>query len=429
MPEFKTLRGMRDLLPEDAKMMIYVEDTARKVARLYGYKEIITPVVESYELLAAKAGDEVRSRMFAFKDLGGRDVALRPEFTASVARLFATTLRNEPKPFRIFCMGSIYRYDEPQRGRYREFWQSDYELVGTDRPEADAEILMLTGRLMQDAGLEKFAMRIGHVGVVRGILSQEKVSEKEQNAIMQLMDKKEYDDAIKLVEDAGASEKCATVLRKLVECKGKDIFEVIRRIKELVKDCEKSVAAAQNLQEILELVEESGCKIDMSVDAGFGRGLEYYTGMVFEVFVPDLDIALGGGGRYDRLVELFGGEPTAAVGVAHGIDRIMLGMQSRKAAPRTEKAKTVFVLPIKDEQIAGAMKISQMLRDAGISVEVEVMGRKMTKALEDADRRKLDYAIIVGERELKEESVVIRDLAKRQQSTVKIEEILNQIKG
>ncbi|HYB67976.1 MAG TPA: ATP phosphoribosyltransferase regulatory subunit, partial [Candidatus Acidoferrales bacterium] len=121
MPEFKTLRGMRDLLPEDAKMMIYVEEHARRTGRLYGYKEIITPVVESYELLAAKAGDEVRSRMFVFKDLGGRDVALRPEFTASIARLVATTMRNEPKPFRLFCMGSVYRYDEPQRGRYREF--------------------------------------------------------------------------------------------------------------------------------------------------------------------------------------------------------------------------------------------------------------------------------------------------------------------
>ncbi len=429
MSEFKTLRGMRDLLPEDAKMMIYIEDTARKVARLYGYKEIITPVVESYELLAAKAGDEVRSRMFAFKDLGGRDVALRPEFTASVARLVATTLRNEPKPFRIFCMGSAYRYDEPQRGRYREFWQSDYELIGTNRPEADAEILMLTTRLMQSAGLEKFAIKVGHVGILRGTLTQEKISEKEQNAIMQLMDKKEYDDAIKLVEQAGASEKCLTTLHQLVECRGSDIFEVVKRMKELVKDYEKSMAAAENLREILELIAASGCKINVSVDAGIARGLEYYTGMVFEVFVPDLDIALGGGGRYDRLVELFGGEPTPAVGVAHGIDRIMLGMQSQKTAPKMEKAKTVFVFPIKDEQRTEAVRIAQMLRDAGILVEVEVMGRRMTKALEDADRRKLDYAIIVGERELKQESVVIRDLAKRQQSTVKIEKMVDQIKG
>jgi histidyl-tRNA synthetase len=246
---------------------------------------------------------------------------------------------------------------------------------------------------------------------------------------MQLMDKKEYDGAIKLVEEAGASEKSVNTIRKLVQCKGNDTFEVIKRIKELVKDCEKSVEAAENLQKILELTKESGCKIDASVDAGFARGLEYYTGMVFEVFVQKMEIALGGGGRYDRLVELFGGEPTPAVGVAHGIDRIMLGIQSREAAPSGKKAKTVFVLPITKEQTVAALEISQRLRDAGISVEVEVMGRKMTKALEDADRRKLDYAIIVGERELREESVVIRDLVKRQQNTVKTEEILKQIKG
>src|SRR3972149_887748 len=144
MSEFRTVRGMRDLLPEEAKMMKYIEDKARKTARLYGFKEIITPIVESYELLSVKAGEEVRSRMFVFKDLGDRRVALRPEFTASVARLVATVLRNEPRPLRLFSVGTVYRYDEPQKGRYREFWQSNFELMGPERPEADAEILLLT---------------------------------------------------------------------------------------------------------------------------------------------------------------------------------------------------------------------------------------------------------------------------------------------
>ncbi len=427
MTEFKTLRGMRDLLPDDAGMMIYVQETARKVAKLYGYKEIITPVVESYELLTAKAGDEVRSRMFAFKDLGGRNVALRPEFTASVARLVATSMRNDPKPFRIFCMGSAYRYDEPQRGRYREFWQSDFELVGTFRPEADAEILMLTDSLCQKVGLKRFGLKVGHVGILRGILGQEKVTEKDQNAIMQLMDKKQYDDAVKLVENAGVSKKCVRTIRELVECKGKDIADVLNRIRELVKDYGNSVAAVENLRTILELVNKSGYKIDLTVDAGFARGLEYYTGMVFEIFVPDLDIALGGGGRYDKLVELFGGEPTPAVGVAHGLDRITLAMGTQIDF-KVKKERTIIVVPIKEELKTEALKIARMLRDADILVEVEVMGRKVTKALEDADRRKTDYAIIVGERELKEGSVVLRDLSKRDQRIVPIEKLVDEIK-
>ena len=429
MSTFKTVRGMRDFLPEEAKMMRYIEGKARRVAELYGYKEIMTPVVESYELLSAKAGEEVRSRMFVFKDLGGRDVALRPEFTASVARLVATTLRNEPKPFRLFCVGNIYRYDEPQKGRYREFWQSNYELMGSDKPEADAEILMLTNSLMKMTGLKKYSFKVGHVGVVRGILSKEKLDDKAQNGILQLMDKKQYEDALSLVENSGASKKCLAVIKNLMKLKGSRVLEIVEEVKKCVEDYEKAVDAAENLYEILKLVLESGCEVNMIVEAGFARGLEYYTGMIFEPNVPELDIALGGGGRYDRLIELFGGEPTPAVGVAHGIDRIMLAMQMQKARMETGKETLVMIIPVKEELKGEALRISRMLRDVDIQVEVEVMGRKVTKALEDADRRKMDYAIIVGERELKEGSVVIRDLTRRTQETVKIEEAMKKIKG
>jgi histidyl-tRNA synthetase len=142
-----------------------------------------------------------------------------------------------------------------------------------------------------------------------------------------------------------------------------------------------------------------------------------------------LDIALGGGGRYDRLIELFGGEPTAAVGIAHGIDRIMLAMQKQKTTLKREEENRIMVIPVKSELKGEALKISRMLRDADIPVEVEVMGRKVTKALEDADRRKIRYAIIVGEKELNEGAVVIRNLMKREQSTVKIEKIIEKLES
>jgi histidyl-tRNA synthetase len=215
-------------------------------------------------------------------------------------------------------------------------------------------------------------------------------------------------------------------VRKLIELKGGKVFEVIEKMKNYVRGYEKAVGAAENLQEILKLVLESGCEIDMSVDAGFSRGLEYYTGMIFEVYVPELDIALGGGGRYDRLIELFGGEPTPAVGIAHGIDRIMLAMQRQKTLKMEEENK-VMVIPVKSELRGEALKISRLLRDADIPVEVEVMGRKVAKALEDADRRKMSYAVIVGERELKEGAVVLRDLTKREQAVVKIDKIVKSI--
>jgi len=421
---------MRDFLPEEAQMMKYIEGKARKIARLYGYGEIITPVLESYELLAAKAGEEIRSRMYAFEDLGGRKVALRPEFTASVARLVATTLRNEPKPLRMFSVGSLYRYDEPQQGRFREFWQSNYELMGSSKSEADAEIIMLTNSLMKAVGLKNFVFKVGHVGVLRGILSQEKIEDEFQNGIMQLMDKKEYADALDLVEEtARASSRCLETLRKLVKVGGSKFSEVLGEMERLAEGYERAVDAVRNLEEILKLVSESGEKIHMIVEAGFARGLEYYTGMVFEIYVPEMNISLCGGGRYDRLIEMFGGEPTPAVGVAHGLDRIMMAMQKQKTPLETEEEKTVVVIPVNEGLKGEALKISRMLRDAGIPVEVEVMGRRVAKALEDADRRKMDYAVIVGERELKEKAVVLRDLAKREQKTVKIESIIGTIKG
>jgi histidyl-tRNA synthetase len=424
MPTFRAVRGMRDLLPEEAEMLNFVICKARETAELYGYREIITPVVEPYDLLSAKAGEEIRQRMFTFKDLGDRTVALRPEFTSSVARLATTVLKNEPKPLRTFSVGSVYRYDEPQRGRYREFWQSDFEVIGSEKPEADAEIILLTDKLMKAAGLRNYAFKIGHIGVMRGILSQENVDEKVQNAVLQCMDKKQYDEAFNLIR----SEKCRATLQGLVELKSSNAFETLEKMKAYVKGYDDAEAAADNLLEILRLVTESGCEIE-TVEPGFGRGLEYYTGTIFEVYIPELDIALGGGGRYDRLIEVFGGEPTPATGVAHGLDRIVLAMQMQKTALSSRREKRVMVVPVNERVKAEALKISQRLREAGIPAEFEVMGRKMAKALEDADRRQMDYTVIVGERELKEDSVVVRDLAKREQSVVAIEKLAEKIRG
>jgi len=415
---------MRDLLPDDAEMLNFVMGKARETASLYGYREIITPVIEPYELLSAKSGEEIRSRMFTFKDLGNRTVALRPEFTSSIARLATTALKNEPKPLRTLSVGSVYRYDEPQRGRYREFYQSDFEIIGTSNPEADAEIILLTDRLMKSVGLRNYAFKLGHVGVIRGILNENNVDEKTQNAILQRMDKKEFEEAFKLVE----SEECLSTLRGSLELKSDNVFETVERIKSHVEGYCKAAASAEELESLLKLVTEGGCAIQ-SVEPAFARGLEYYTGMIFEVYIPELDIALGGGGRYDKLIEVFGGEPTPATGVAHGLDRIVLAMQMQKAAPTTEKRKRVAVFPITEALKGEALKVSQMLRDSGIPAELEVMGRKMNKALEDADRRKVDYAVIVGERELKQGAVVLRNLAKREQTVVEVSKLAKTITG
>src|SRR5665647_28993 len=238
MPTFQTVRGMRDLLGEEAQAFTYIISNARETAALYGYKEVITPVVEPLELLSAKSGEEIRQRMFIFKDLGERQVALRPEFTASIARLATSALKNEPKPLRLFSVGSVYRYDEPQRGRYREFYQSNFELMGSNKPEADAEIILLTNSFMKNLGLQGYVFKIGHIGVIRGILSQEGVDDKTQNAVLQRMDKKEYTEAFKLLE----SEKCRGMLEGLLQLKGKDWCETVENMKKHVAGYGKATA-------------------------------------------------------------------------------------------------------------------------------------------------------------------------------------------
>ena len=418
---------MRDLLPKDAEMMRHVEQVSRKVSKLYGYDEIITPVLESYELLAAKTSEEIRERMYTFKDLGDRKVALRPEFTASIARLVANKLKNEPKPMRLFSVGSLYRYDEPQYGRFREFWQSNYELFGSARPEADAEILILTNNLLKKLGLKNYRFKIGHTGILRGILTQEGLNDEKQNSVRQLLDKKLWTDALAVAREAGVSQKCLTALERLLETKGEDAFQVLAQLRDNVQDYETALAAVDNLWTILELIQDSGEQLEVLVEAGFARGLEYYTGMIFESYVPGLDVALGGGGRYDKLIQLFGGEPIPAVGVAQGIDRIVLALTKQEVSPKNAKERSVVVISVKDESMAKALELSTMLRNKGLPVEVAVMGRSISKALADADRRGAAYAVIVGPNELKEEKVVLREMKKSTQRTVPISSLTEEI--
>ncbi len=418
---------MRDLLPKDAEMMRHIEQVSREVSKLYGYDEIITPVLESYELLAAKTSEEIRERMYTFKDLGNRKVALRPEFTASIARLVANKLKNEPKPMRLFSVGSLYRYDEPQYGRFREFWQSNYELFGSARPEADAEILTLTNNLLKKLGLKNYRFKIGHTGILRGILTQERLNDEKQNSVRQLLDKKLWTEALAVAREAGVSQKCLKTLESLLETKGEDAFQVLSQLRDNVQDYKTALAAVDNLWTILELIKDSGEQLEVLLEAGFARGLEYYTGMIFESYVPGLDIALGGGGRYDKLIQLFGGEPIPAVGVAQGIDRIVLALTKQEVTQETAKKRSVVVISVKAESMAKTLELSAMLRNKGLPVEVAVMGRSISRALADANRRGAAYAVIVGPKELEEEKVVLREMKKSTQRTVPISSLTEEI--
>jgi len=429
MPQYQPVRGMNDHLPQDAKKIRYVEQKTREIAQLYGYNEVITPLLESHELLAAKAGEEIRHRMYQFNDMAGRKIALRAEFTPSIARLVATKMQTMPKPLKLFCVGSLYRYDEPQFGRSREFWQANYELFGTSRPEADVEIITLTSHLLDTVGLHYY-LKIGHVGITRGILSQENIPEPQQNQIMQLLDKKQWNQALEAAQSQNASQQCLQTLKSLIETRGKDTPNIIHKILQTVKNYEGAIKAAQNLQEIIELTKNSGIKSEPLIEAGFARGLEYYTGMIFEPYVPELEragLALGGGGRYDKLIELFGGEPTPAVGVAPGIDRIILAMDKQKTPLKLPDTKRALVIPLEDKMLTQAHTIASTMRQAGIPTEVELMRRSVSKALSDSDRRGIHFSVLIGPEEAKEGKVTLRNMKKGQQEKVTTEELIREI--
>jgi len=422
------VRGMRDLMPKEAWKLRFIEGNARRLADLYCYDEVITPIIEHYELLAAKIGEENRKRMYAFEDLGGRKIALRPEFTASIARLAATKLLTAPKPIRLFSFGSLYRYDEPQLGRYREFWQANYELIGSNRPEADAEILSLANDFLKSLGLRNYIVKINHIGILRGILGREGISEDGQNMVMQELDKKNWDEAIDLAERLGASRKCIEILRGLINIRGHDKSEFISKINEVVKGYPEAMSALNNFRETINLLDEAGIKIQFYFEAGFARGLEYYTGIIFETYVPELSIAICGGGRYDKLIESFGGGMVPAVGVAFGVDRIMLAMEKQSINLPKSRREKVLVIPLNSELLAEAIKVAGFLKENSIPSEVEVMGRGLSRALSDAGRRNITHAVIIGQREISKGRVVLRDMESRFQEEVKIEDLSSKIR-
>jgi histidyl-tRNA synthetase len=419
---------MRDFLPEEARRLRFIEQTARETAGLYGYEEVITPVIEYYELLAAKIGEENRKRMYVFEDLGGRKVALRPEFTASIARLVATKLQSAPKPLRLFSVGSLYRYDEPQFGRYREFWQANFELFGSSMPEADAEIVSLTDNFLKRIGLRSYRFKIGHVGVLRGIFEHERIAEETQNSIMQRLDKKEWEDALRLIEESTPSKECLDAVKSLLETSGRDSAAIVARMKEIVEKYPRAIEAVENLGEIMSLLETGGVKAEIHVEAGFARGLEYYTGMIYEVYVPEMDIAVGGGGRYDKLVELFGGGRTPAVGVAMGMDRLSITLEKQGASAIRGLPERLLIIPVERSMLGEAFRVASMLREEGFCAEIETMGRSVARALSDADRRGISFTVIVGPKEMAEGKVVLRDMAERKQMTVKLDELTEKLK-
>jgi len=413
--EFPRPRGTRDFLPEEVKKRRKVENVIRETFEKFGYFEIITPTFENLDLITAKSGDEIREGIYHFKDKSNRDLALRPELTAPVMRLYVNEMQKRPKPVKLYYIGNCFRYERSQAGRYREFFQAGVESIGSPNPVADAEVIALAVKTLENLGLKKFRTSIGHIGILRGILTEEGVSEEEQNVIMGLIDKGEKTQIVDAIQNKDFSQITKELLLKIIELKGEPA-DVLIKADELLNEKEKIT----ELKEIIDLLESFGVK-DFQLNLGIARGLDYYTGIVFEIYAEGLGAQdqICGGGSYS-LTEVFGGEKTATSGFAFGFDRIILALVAQDALGEDDNNIDYLVVSTSNDLIKKAIEISTKLRKNS-TCELDIMGRKLGKALTYANNRGIPFVIIVGEEELKRGKVLKRDMETGEQIEIDIE--------
>ncbi|RXA20963.1 histidine--tRNA ligase [Methanosarcina sp. MSH10X1] len=402
-------RGTRDFLPADTARRRYVESVMRDVARKWGYSEIITPTFEHLDLFTLKSGEGIVGELYNFKDKGGREMTLRPELTAPVMRLYVNELQSFPKPLKLFYFENCFRYERPQKGRFREFWQFGIELIGSGKPDSDAEVIALADALLKAAGV-KGDMKLGNLAVIRTLLNG--LESEIVSKVMRLVDKKEYAGLEALLEEIGAEEQLKSDLFHLIKLEGKyilpEVIKIVGNIPELV-----------SFEKTLRLLDAYG--VDYSLDFGIARGLDYYTGMVFEVYAEGLGAQkqVCGGGSY-QLIQLFGGGDVPSTGFGIGFDRIM------EICPLTPPSPKTLVLISKPDVHLEAIGFANELRKH-VPVHIDLMERNFKAQLSYANTINADYTVIVGEKELEAGKLTLRDMVSGEQELLTLEEIIEKV--
>lgn len=413
--DVRPLRGFREISPEDFAAKLKVIETSRAIFRLYGYEEIEIPTVEPAALIELKSGDEIRHRMFRFRDLGGRDVVLRPEGTPSVTRYVASRLRGKPLPVRLAYVANMFRYDEPQRGRFREFTHIGAELFGSSSMLADMEIIDITLTALSTLGFKDFSLKIGHQGILRAVLDEFGISGARQDRVLSMIDRKDTRGLTHVLRTAKPG--LANLMRELTEVRSRDIEAVYDRARGLLKDVPLALESLDELQELATFGNDAaGGKV--LVDLGFARGIEYYTGMIFELTVRGLNLAVAGGGRYDGLCSLFGAD-IPAVGMALGVDRLVLGEEFERVRQPPPLATAVIL----DARAQGyGLRAVKELRAGGIPIPLDLSTGSLSSRMEKVADRGFRFAILVGQKESAENKVTVKDMKAGIQQTMTLKE-------
>lgn len=425
MTKFEPVRGMRDYIGIDADKIRYIEFTFRNLVKKYGYVEIIPPIVEDFRLFALKGGEELRNTMYVFKDKANRELALRPELTPGVARAYIQNLQSLPKPIRLFYFGTVYRYDEPQFGRYREFRQAGVELIGDSSILADIEILDLLYNFYNKINLsDSIIIKINNIAILRKIMNNYNIDENLQEHILHLIDKNKVDEALGLLENNIKDINILNFVNNLLLRKNVKIDD----LRDLINDEYSNKLNIKN--EIEYLIKISNLLLQLNikfkVDLSFVRGLAYYTGLIFEVIHPSVSFSIAGGGRYDKLIELYGGLPSPAIGFAIGVERTLLVTNSFKL----EEPMSIIIISLSESEdsITHSVMLARMLRDEGYKVVINTKSQPLSKLLPYYASQGFKIAIILGKQELEKKQVTIKNLIDKKQITTQMERVADAIK-
>jgi len=415
---YKIPRGTRDFSPEEMEKRRYVEKCMRSIFKTFGYREIQTPMFETLEIFTAKSGDAIIDEIYSFSDKGGRNLALRPELTAPVMRFYVDKMQMESKPLKLFYFGNCFRYDRPQKGRYREFKQAGCELIGTDTPEAQAELIAMAYTILEKVGLKNIKLNIGNLKVLSSMFDMLNLPKDKQKYLVPLIDKSKFDEILSALQDFGVKKGDADDFLEILQTSD------IKKISRYLKLDETSQKEISNLEKIVDLLENSFNVKNYKIKMSIVRGLDYYKGIVFEIEAPILgaEKQLCGGGTYE-LIQLFGGRESPTIGFAIGFDRTIIALEAEEYQFPLPKIE-VFVIPVNDDMMSIALEIVQKLREQKISTDLDLLKRGMGKNMKYASSINAEKVIIIGPKELEHDSITVRDMKSGDQKLVKINDFL-----
>ena len=416
-------RGMKDFENIEMRKIEYIREKFLSTSKIFGFELMEPSPIELMSVIEAKSGPTIRDDVYFFNDKGDREVSLRFDFTVGLTR-YVTGQKSMKLPAKISAFGGVWRYDEPQKGRYRFFHQWDIEIFGKQSTETDAEIIEFTSKFFSNLGLENIILSISHRKIVQSYVSSIFESDKPEliSDIFRAIDKIQKKSKQEIISEYEKKGYAKEKLEKIIEfSKLKGTPEEISKILD--------VTQFENWSELTMLFESLKNRNvnNIQIDFGIVRGLDYYSGVVFEAFDKTFDIgALVGGGRYDNLPSVFGRNDLGATGVAGGVERIMLALENQNSTFKIQDDR-ISVLYVNDEMKPNAIQIASLMRENFIPTDIDLSGRALKKQMEQSTNSK--FVIIVGPDEFSKNMVVVRNMSDRNENQIPISELLEHIKN